>query len=79
MEGADVVICGRRQEILDRVAQEIGPSVKPQACHVGRADQIENLVDATLRDFGRIDVLVNNAATNVAQGPCLEMDDGPVR
>jgi NAD(P)-dependent dehydrogenase (short-subunit alcohol dehydrogenase family) len=75
-EGANVVICGRKQEILDRVAQEIGPSVKPLACHVGRIDQIENLVDSTLRDFGRIDILVNNAATNIAQGPCLRMDDG---
>jgi NAD(P)-dependent dehydrogenase (short-subunit alcohol dehydrogenase family) len=75
-EGANVVICGRRQEILDQVAREIGPSVKPLACHVGRADQIEKLVDSTLRDFGRIDVLVNNAGTNIAQGPCLGMDDG---
>ena len=75
-EGASVVICGRKQEILDRVAREIGPSVKPVACHVGRADQIENLVESTLRDFGRIDVLVNNAGTNIAQGPCLRMDDG---
>ncbi|MGA2715422.1 MAG: SDR family oxidoreductase [Bryobacteraceae bacterium] len=75
-EGANVVICGRKQEILDQVAREIGSSVKPLACHVGRADQIENLVDSTVRDFGQIDILVNNAATNVAQGPCLEMDDG---
>ena len=28
------------------------------------------------REFGRIDILVNNAATNIAQGPCLEMDEG---
>jgi NAD(P)-dependent dehydrogenase (short-subunit alcohol dehydrogenase family) len=75
-EGASVVICGRKQEILDRVAREIGPSVKPVACHVGRADQIENLVESTLREFGRIDILVNNAGTNIAQGPCLQMDDG---
>jgi NAD(P)-dependent dehydrogenase (short-subunit alcohol dehydrogenase family) len=75
-EGANVVICGRKQEILDRVAREIGPSVKALACHVGRADQIGNLVDSTLRDFGRIDILVNNAATNIAQGPCLRMDEG---
>ena len=75
-EGAQVAICGRKQDILDRVAQQIGPSVKPLACHVGRIDQIENLVDSTLRDFGRIDILVNNAATNIAQGPCLRMDDG---
>jgi dehydrogenase/reductase SDR family protein 4 len=75
-EGANVVICGRKQETLDRVAKEIGPRVRPFACHVGRADQIEDLVKSTIREFGQIDILVNNAATNVAFGPCLELDDG---
>ena len=75
-EGAKVVIAGRKQETLDQVAREIGPAVKPVACHVGRADQIQNLVDSTTREFGRVDVLVNNAATNIAQGPALEMDEG---
>jgi dehydrogenase/reductase SDR family member 4 len=74
-EGAKVVITGRKQETLDQVAKEIGPNVKPVACHVGRADQIQNLVDVTTREFGRIDVLVNNAATNIAQGPALEFDE----
>ena len=75
-EGATVVIAGRKQEALDQVAREIGSAVKPLACHVGRADQLQNLVDRTTREFGRIDILVNNAATNIAQGPCLEMDEG---
>ncbi len=75
-EGARVVICGRKQEVLDQVAREIGPLVTPVACHVGRADDIRNLVDTTVAEFGRVDILVNNAGTNVAQGPCLEMDEG---
>ena len=74
-EGARVVICGRKQETLDRVAAEIGPSVKPIACHVGRADQIENMIAATAREFGPVDILVNNAATNISFGPCLEIDE----
>lgn len=74
-EGARVVICGRKQEVLDQVAREIGPSVKPIACHVGKPEQIQNLVDSTTREFGRIDVLVNNAATNIAQEPCLDVDE----
>jgi len=49
--------------------------VKPVACHVGRPEQIQNLVDSTTREFGRIDILVNNAATNIAQEPCLDVDD----
>ena len=75
-EGAHVVICGRKQDTLDQVAGELGPRVKPIACHVGRADQIQAMVDATMHQFGRIDILINNAATNIAQGPALEMDEG---
>jgi NAD(P)-dependent dehydrogenase (short-subunit alcohol dehydrogenase family) len=74
-EGARVVICGRKQETLDEVARQIGPAVKPVACHVGRTEQIQHLVNSTIADFGRIDILVNNAGTNVAQGPCLDMDE----
>jgi NAD(P)-dependent dehydrogenase (short-subunit alcohol dehydrogenase family) len=75
LEGAKVVICGRRQETLEQVAEELGPNVKPHACHVGRPEEIRALVDSTIQDFGRIDILVNNAGTNVAQGSCLEMDE----
>ena len=77
-EGARVVICGRKQETLDRVAAEIvdGPGqVYPLACHVGKAEQIQHLVETTHRQFGRIDILVNNAATNIAQEPVLQIDE----
>jgi len=74
-EGARVVICGRKQETLEQVAHEIGSSVKPVACHIGRADQIENLVAITTQEFGSVDILVNNAATNISFGPCLEIDE----
>jgi dehydrogenase/reductase SDR family member 4 len=74
-EGAKVVICGRKQDVLDQVAREIGSGVKPIACHVGRADQIQNLVDSTTHEFGKVDILVNNAATNIAQEPCLDVDE----
>ena len=74
-EGAKVVICGRKQEVLDQVAREIGPGAIPMVCHVGRPEQIQSLVDSTTQQFGRIDILVNNAATNIAQEPCLNVDD----
>jgi len=77
-EGAAVVICGRKQETLDRVAAEMANApgrVLPLVCHVGRADQIQQLVETAHREFGRIDILVNNAATNIAQEPVLQIDE----
>jgi dehydrogenase/reductase SDR family protein 4 len=75
-EGAAVIICGRTQETLDQAAAEIGGGVYPVACHVGRADQIHRLVETTTARFGKIDILVNNAATNIAQEPVLQIDEG---
>ena len=77
-EGASVVLCGRKQESLDQVASELqalSGRVLPMACHVGRLEDLERLVDGATREFGKIDILVNNAATNIAQGPALEMTD----
>lgn len=78
-EGASVVICGRKQESLDLVARELNDavagSITPIACHVGRLEDLERIVDATTRQFGRIDILINNAGTNIAQGPAFEMTD----
>jgi dehydrogenase/reductase SDR family member 4 len=75
-EGATVAICGRKQETLDSVAHEIGERAFPVACHVGRADDLKRLSDVVHARFGRVDILVNNAATNVAQGPALSIDEG---
>ncbi len=74
-EGARVAICGRRQETLDQVAAEIGPRARAIACHVGKPEQIEQLVTTTARELGPVDILVNNAATNISFGPCLEIDE----
>ncbi len=77
-EGATVVICGRKQETLDQTAAEIthpAGNVVPVACHVGRPDQLQNLVSTTTSRFGKIDILVNNAATNIAQESVLQIDE----
>jgi dehydrogenase/reductase SDR family member 4 len=77
-EGAHVAICGRKQETLDAVAQEssaLPGKLVPVVCHVGRAAEIQRLVDTTLEQFGQIDILVNNAATNIAQEPVLQVDE----
>lgn len=75
-EGATAIICGRKQETLDKVASEIKGLVVPIACHVGKPEELSRLVETVLRDHSGIDILVNNAATNVAQGFCLNVDDG---
>ena len=79
-EGATTVICGRKQERLDPVAQEVNANGWPgslvaRACHVGKLDDLQQLVSSVAQEFGKIDILVNNAATNIAQGPAIEMDD----
>jgi NAD(P)-dependent dehydrogenase (short-subunit alcohol dehydrogenase family) len=62
--GADVVIASRKQEACDAVAAEVralGRRALPVACHVAQWDALDTLVDAAYREFGRIDVLINNA------------------
>jgi len=78
-EGATAVICGRKQETLEAVAAEQkhrAGRVVPRACHVGKLEDLQRLVDGVTSEYGKIDILVNNAATNIAQGPAIEMDDG---
>jgi NAD(P)-dependent dehydrogenase (short-subunit alcohol dehydrogenase family) len=75
-EGATVVICGRKQDTLDVAAQTIGERAVPIACHVGRAEDLQRMVRTVEERYGQVDILVNNAATNVAQGPALSIDDG---
>jgi NAD(P)-dependent dehydrogenase (short-subunit alcohol dehydrogenase family) len=70
--GAKVVISSRKQEAVDSVAQKFkakGLEAIGIACHIGDAEQRRRLVDKTLNTYGRIDVLVNNAAINPFYGP----------
>ena len=76
--GAGVVIASRKLENLQASADEFASlpgKVVPIACHVGRADQLENLVRATEAQLGPVDILVNNSATNVHQGASSEITD----
>jgi NAD(P)-dependent dehydrogenase (short-subunit alcohol dehydrogenase family) len=62
--GADVVVSSRKLEACEAVAAEVralGRRALAVACHVGDWAQCDALVDATVQEFGRIDVLVNNA------------------
>ncbi len=59
--GAKVAIWDFDIELAGKTAAELGSSVKAYACDVGDLASIEAARDATLRDFGRIDILLNNA------------------
>jgi dehydrogenase/reductase SDR family protein 4 len=75
--GADVVVSSRKPADLEEVAQEIhaktGRRALAIAAHAGRPDDLERLVKGTTDAFGRLDVLVNNAGTNPAFGPLIDV------
>jgi NAD(P)-dependent dehydrogenase (short-subunit alcohol dehydrogenase family) len=65
--GADVMVASRKEEACRDVAAELraaGGRAVGHACHVGRWDDLERLVEAAYGEFGRIDVLVNNAGVS---------------
>jgi NAD(P)-dependent dehydrogenase (short-subunit alcohol dehydrogenase family) len=63
--GADVAITSRKTESCEEVAAEVqattGRRTFSYGCHVGHWDEVGELVDATYAEYGRVDVLVNNA------------------
>ncbi len=74
--GANVVIASRKMEVLQKTADELSTlpgKVVPMACHVGKADQLDSLIDETEKQLGPVDILVNNSATNIGQGPSLQV------
>jgi len=68
--GANVAIANRKLDNCEAAGSEIaaatGRRVVPLACHVGRWQDCDCLVDAVYREFGRCDVLVNNAGMSPA-------------
>lgn len=76
--GASVVIASRKMANLEATAKELAGlpgQVVPIECHVGRLDQLQNLVRETQSRLGPTDILVNNSATNIGQGSSLDLTD----
>ncbi|MDT8272108.1 MAG: glucose 1-dehydrogenase, partial [Desulfomonilia bacterium] len=76
--GADVVVASRKQADLDAVADEIRATGRKSLAisyHNREVDSIRALVDAVKNEFGHIDILVNNAATNPGMGLLVDMDE----
>lgn len=74
--GAKVVLAARKIEGVTAVADSIGESAFAVAAHTGKQGDCVALVDAAVKKFGKVDVLVNNAATNPYFGPLLDIDEG---
>ncbi len=76
--GAQIAIASRKIDGVNAAAARLraeGVTVEPFACHTGKTDQVEALIGAVIARFGKIDVLVNNAATNPHFGPMMTADD----
>jgi NAD(P)-dependent dehydrogenase (short-subunit alcohol dehydrogenase family) len=76
-EGADVAICARRQEPLDKTAVELrkaGAQVLAVSADMSKTADIDRFIKTVVERFGRIDILVNNAGTS-ARGKFLEIED----
>ena len=76
-QGADIAILARRTDKLKTVAKEIsalGVRCLPVKCDVTKSEEIAAAVQSVVKEYGRIDILINNAG-NGGTGPAEEMTD----
>lgn len=70
--GANVVLCSRKKETCEKTAGELaklGVKTLAMGCDVRSAKEIQGAVDAILKEFGRVDILVNNSGANWGATP----------
>lgn len=75
LEGASVVISSRKQKNVDEAVEKLkarGIEVYGLVCHVSNIQQRKNLIDKTIQKYGKIDVVVSNAAANPSVDSILE-------
>jgi NAD(P)-dependent dehydrogenase (short-subunit alcohol dehydrogenase family) len=76
--GADVAVVSRKLDKCEEVASAVrakGRRALAISAHVGKSEDCERAVDETVKAFGRIDILVNNAAANPTFGPAIYCSD----
>jgi dehydrogenase/reductase SDR family member 4 len=76
--GAKVAICSRKADACAQTEAELaraGIEVLAKPCNVSRKEELQALVDATRTKWGRIDIVVANAATNPYYGPLTDIGD----
>lgn len=75
--GAQVVLSSRKQEAIEQAASTLsgqGLKAKGLVCHVGRSEDRASMINTVTGQFGRIDILVNNAAVNPYYGPIEDIE-----
>jgi NAD(P)-dependent dehydrogenase (short-subunit alcohol dehydrogenase family) len=73
--GANIVLAARRLDKLNEVGDDLsrlGVKVKSVQCDVSKQDQVQSLVDETIKTFGRLDIMVNNAGV-AAMSPATDI------
>eukprot|EP00118_Oscarella_pearsei_P003627 m.15111 g.15111 ORF g.15111 m.15111 type:complete len:256 (+) comp26184_c0_seq2:20-787(+) len=78
VEGAKVVVSSRKPEKVARSVEELKKEnleVTGVPCHVGKKDERENLIKKAVEIYGKINILVSNAAVNPVFGPILQAPD----
>ncbi len=63
-EGAKIVTCSRTKEPVDKTVKQIkemGGEITGLICDVTDSSQVKNLIDETIKTYGKLDILVNNA------------------
>ncbi len=76
--GADVVVASRKAPDLEQVVNEIkakGRRSLAVASHIAKIEDSKNLVEKVKAEFGRIDILFNNAGTNPYNGPLINAEE----
>eukprot|EP01025_Chloroclados_australasicus_P017345 TRINITY_DN18826_c0_g1_i1.p1 TRINITY_DN18826_c0_g1~~TRINITY_DN18826_c0_g1_i1.p1 ORF type:complete len:257 (-),score=24.79 TRINITY_DN18826_c0_g1_i1:386-1156(-) len=82
-EGASVIICSRKQENVDEALNQLKTLVPKgkvigTVCHVGNPQHRKNVIKFAVETFGRIDIVVLNAAVNPQVGGLLEIDESAI-
>ncbi|MDY0043966.1 MAG: SDR family NAD(P)-dependent oxidoreductase, partial [Syntrophales bacterium] len=76
--GATVVVSSRKLAGNEEVAEEIkakGGKAMAIASHVAKLDESKSLIEKVTSEFGRLDILMNNAGTNPYYGPLMYQDE----
>jgi NAD(P)-dependent dehydrogenase (short-subunit alcohol dehydrogenase family) len=76
--GADVAIASRGLPDLEKAGEEIkkaGRKCLPVQAHLGKTEEINHLIKRVLEEFGKIDILVNNAAANPTLASAMDIDE----